>query len=440
VCLTPTRGGLGALDMNPDPTMASAPPRYGATRLYRDAGSMAFASLGAAVFGAAFWVLAAKLYPPDQIGVMTAVLAVINAVGIVVASAAGDAYTTLLPAVGSARLRVYKRGRRRHWILSYIAGIGSAVVVISLLSEVRGSIAVGVLVAVGIVVWSTFYLQFSTLIALGHARWAPVANIAVSFGRIALLPVFAITIKWHSVELAFISSAMIVVAIFWHPISRFVHAPYEVSDPAPISEEQALKEYDRLSAQMVLNAILGIGITVLTPFLVTVFSNPTEGALFALCFTLAQLIDFVTGAMCWSLVVHAANQPQQSGAMARAVLVRTLGVATVASVLLILTVPIALPHLNSQYGEMRTLGVIAALCLSTVIRVFYIVWAELQRSRRKMREPLLASAAGVIVLFALMPGLSSTYGALGGAVAMVALRATSSCGAAVFAVVARRRG
>src|SRR4051812_11068222 len=84
------------------------PPRFGAQRLYRDAASLASSSVANALLGVAFWALAAKLFPPEQLGVMTAVLAVIVSVGIVVATGVGDAYTAFLPAAGADRSMLYR--------------------------------------------------------------------------------------------------------------------------------------------------------------------------------------------------------------------------------------------------------------------------------------------------------------------------------------------
>src|SRR4051812_5457844 len=81
-------------------------------RINRDAGFIAVSSAANAALGAGFWAIAARYFPPEELGVMTAVLAVIVSAGLMVAAGVGDAYTALLPAVGSARPSVYRRGQR----------------------------------------------------------------------------------------------------------------------------------------------------------------------------------------------------------------------------------------------------------------------------------------------------------------------------------------
>ena len=415
-----------------EPSIDSKPVRYGAQRLFRDAGWMTAATVGSAVFGAAFWALAARIYPPAQMGVATAIIAVINAVGAVVASVAGDPYTALFPAVGSARRQIYRLGRRRQWMLSSVAGLVSGIAVIWLLPEVRGSLAVGALVAIGVVVWSSSYVQYKALIAVGQARWTPVSQVLISLGRVLLLPLFVVTIGWHSPELAFIASAAVVVIVFMRPISRFVSSPDGWPAEATLSDEQAVKTFKKLSTQMVVNAALAWGPPFVSPFVVTVIAGPTQGAFFALCFTFTQLIDIVTGALSWSLAVHASSQPEQSRSMARTVLIRMVGIAILGFICLFFVVPVALPWLNPQYGGMKIGEVIALLCAASVARCFYQAWSDLQLSRRKMLQPLIANVVGAIALFSLMPYFANTYGAVGGAAAFLALRLAGAFSAGIF--------
>jgi O-antigen/teichoic acid export membrane protein len=393
---------------------------------------MTGATVGSAVFGAAFWALAARIYPPSQMGIATAIIAVINAVGSVVASVAGDPYTALFPAVGSGRLRIYRLGRRRQWLLSSVAGLLSGIAVISLLHEVRGSIAVAALVAVGAMVWTSSVVQYRTLIAVGQARLTPVSNILTSLGRVLLLPVFIITIGWHSVELAFITSAAIVVVIFIRPISRFISSPDSLSTKGAISEEEAVSSFKKLSTQMVINAALAWGPALLAPFLVSTIAGPTQGAFFALSLTFAQLIDIVTAAMSWSLAVHASSQPEQSQSMGRTVLIRMLAIASLGFVSLFFIVPIALPLLNPEYGGMKIREVIALLCAASIVRCFYQVWSDLQLSRRKMSQPVVVNIIAAIALFTTMLPFANSYGAVGGAMAYFALRLTGAVSAGVF--------
>src|SRR5690349_22266781 len=124
----------------PEAVVDGPAARFGAQRLYRDAASLASSSVTNAVLGVAFWALAAKLFAPAQLGVMTAVLAVIISVAIVVATGVGDAYTALLPAAGVARLQLYRRGQRVFVVLALVSGFAAAGATVAWLDDVRASV------------------------------------------------------------------------------------------------------------------------------------------------------------------------------------------------------------------------------------------------------------------------------------------------------------
>lgn len=424
---------------DPEVLVDIAASRFGAKRLYRDAGSMATSTVANAVLGMAFWAIAAKLFPPEQLGVMTAVLAVIVAAGVVLASGIGDAYTAVLPAVGPARPRVYRRGQRVFIVLALITGFGCALVTTLSLKEVHNSAGVGILVALGVVVFSALTLQGTTLIALGRARLLPVVTIVVSVLKIALLPIAAITIAWHSVELAFVISAAVVVFALQPVIRRVISTGKELPVTASLPESRAVREFNRLVVQTMTASTLSLGLITITPFLVTLYAGPREGALFALSLPIVQTLDFISAAMGVSLVVHASSAPEQANAMARHIMIRSSALVVVGSVLLIAVVPVVLPLLNPQYGQMAPTAVISVLCLGSVIRVVYTVWSCLQKSRRNLKVPLILNFITAAVLLAIMPALAGAYGALGGAIAVLIPQVILSAGAVVHLIVTRRK-
>jgi O-antigen/teichoic acid export membrane protein len=396
-----------------------ATTRFGTQRVHKDAGSAAFASAANAILGAAFWAFAARMIPPQQLGVMTAVLALIVSSGSVVATGVGDAYTALLPAVGNARPDVYRRGQRVFFLLAAGLAIVGALVTVSLLSEVRGSVGVAILVATGIFAVGTFNLQTSTLMAIGRAAWVPAANVVLGVSKFVLLPVLAVAAGWHSVELAVVISTVLIAVFFRRIIGRIIATGQDLPDAATISDAEAPREFTRVVRQTTSLAALGVGVIILTPFLVTLFAGPSQGALFALMFSIVATLDYVAGAMAVSVAVHASSDPEHGPAMARSVLARAAVVTAVGTVVLVSTTPVVLRILNREYAHMNVLGVVSILCAATVVRVAYIVWVALQQSRRNLRMPLLFNAISVVLMLVAMPTLCEAHGAIGGALAVL---------------------
>jgi hypothetical protein len=370
---------------------------------------------------------------------MTAVLAVIVSVGNVVAVGVGDAYTALLPAVGAERTRVYRSGQRVFFTLTAVTGLLGALGTTLLLAEVRGSVTVAILVAVGIFVWASFTLQNSTMMAVGRAAWVPATNIVLGLAKIALLATLSISVGWHSVELAVVVSTAGVVLVLQPILGRIITTGKGLSTTATISAAHASAEFKRVVVRTIALSALGIGVVTLTPFLVTVFAGPVNGALFALCFAIVATFDYIAAAMAVSLVVHASSAPSQANAMARGILIRAAALTLVGTAGVIAVVPTALRMLNPEYGFRDTLAVVAVLCAGTLCRVGYIVWAALQQARRNLRMPLIFNAVTAVLMLAVMPGLCDAYGAVGGALAVLIHQITLSAFAGVHFVIANRR-
>lgn len=414
------------------PTEAPA-PRFGARRVHRDAAAMALSSVANAGLGVAFWAFAAKFVSPVQLGVMTAVLAVILSVGNVIAVGVGDAYTALLPAVGSARPRVYRHGQRLFVMLVVAAGLLGALGTTLLLQEVRGSFAVGILVAVGIAIWATFTLQNATMMAVGRAAWVPAANIGLGLAKIVLLVTLSLVVGWHSVELAVVIPTALIVVFMQPVLARIIATGRDLPAIATVSVDHAATEFRRVVVRTIALSALGIGVVTLTPFLVTVFGGPSSGALFALSFSIVCTFDYIAAAMAVSLVVHASSAPEQANAMARSILVRSAALTIVGTAGVIAVVPIALQTLNPEYGHGETLAVIAVLCAATVCRIGYIVWAALQQARRNLRMPLIFNSVAAVLMLVVMPSLCAEYGAVGGALAVLIHQVVlSACAGAHF--------
>jgi O-antigen/teichoic acid export membrane protein len=414
------------------------PSRFGAQRLYRDAVSLATSSVVNAVLGIAFWALAAKLFPPEKLGVMTAVLAVIVSVGVVVSAGVGDAYTALLPAVGTDRPHFYKRGQRVFFGLAFAGGIAAAMCTTSWLTEVHRSASVAALVAIGTVVWATASLQNATLAALGRAQWLPAVNVALSVGKMALLPLLAVTLDWHPVELSAVLSATAVMLVVRRVIVRTINS----SDDLPAStgpDSLSASKFNTFVAQTFLSSGVSMGAFLVTPFLVSVFADTKQGALFALSLSIVQALDLLGAALSMSLAVHASSSPQEASAMARAIMVRIVFLAGIGSAVIIAVAPIGLRLLNPQYGAMGATHVIAVLAVGAVLRCTYQVWSGLQRARRRMAAPLVVNVIAATTLLATMPGLCASYGALGGAVALMLASLAMTLGIVVHFEVSRQR-
>jgi O-antigen/teichoic acid export membrane protein len=406
--------------------------------LNRDAVFMGVSAIGNALLGIAFWAVAAKAFSPHDLGVMTAVLAVIMSTGVVAATGIGDSYTALLPAVGDHRPQFYRRGQRLFLVLAAIGATAAGLGTVTLLSEVYGSIAVGALVAIGTIVWAATTLQNSTLVALGRASWLPAANLGLSAGKLALLPLLAVMISWHPVELSVVATAVVVVAVLGSRITRIVDSGEQLP-ASTIPGGLSVRRFYSFVGQTTLSSALTMGLFLVSPFLVTVWSTPSQGALFALSLSVVQALDLLGAALSTSLVVHASSHPDQAAAMARSILIKAVLLSVVGAALLIAVAPVALRLLNPLYGEMGAASLIATLAVGTICRLVYQVWSALQRARRKMLAPLALTVVSAASLLLSMPTLCAAHGAVGGAQALLLAQLAMIVGIGIHFLASRNR-
>jgi O-antigen/teichoic acid export membrane protein len=421
-----------------EPQSAVEPVRFGAPRLFRDAASLASSSAVNAAAGLVVWAITARLIEPASLGVMTAVLAAITAPAIGVATMVGDAYAAFLPAVGLARPAVFRRGQRMFLLASTFGGLVGGVATITAINEVRGSIAVFALVAVGTVLTCASMLQITILASIGRAHWLLPVTLITNLLKVAMLWAFALTFHWHSLELASVISAGLVALSLAPAIQRIIYKSASLPENGIIASNSAVQEFNKFLPRSLLSTLLGYAIFYFTPFLVTAFSDPKQGALFALALPVAQTVDMISTAMGTSLVVHGATQPGEAGSMARSALKRVLPIAALGAVSLGVLAPILLRLLNAEYGSLGATAVIAILCAASVVRVPFSIWAALQRSRRNLRPSLIVTSVAAVVVSTALPLLAHAYGARGGALGLLAAYLVLLGGAATHILYKRR--
>lgn len=421
------------------PGQPPIPTLFGANRLFRDAASLASSSAVNAVFGMVGWAIAAHLIAPASLGVMTAVLAAITTPAIAVATMIGDAYTALLPAVGTARPIIFRRGQRLFLTSSALGGLIAGVATIIAIDEVRHSFAVCVLVVCGTMLICASMLQNSILAAIGRARWLVVVTATTNLLRVIMLCAFATTFKWHSLELATVISAGLVAMAISPKIRRIIYTSSSLPGKGSLSQDESIVEFNKFIPRSFVSTMLGYAIFYFTPFLVTAFSNSTEGALFALALPVAQTIDLISTSMGTSLVVHGATEPGEASAMARSVMIRAIPIAAFAAICLAVAAPSVLRFLNPAYGSMGAFGTIAVLCLASVVRVPFSIWAALQRSRRNLRPSIMITFVGAVVVAIGVPVLSRELGSIGGSLGVLAAYTVLLGGAIVHMVYMQRK-
>ncbi|MGH8891126.1 MAG: lipopolysaccharide biosynthesis protein [Acidothermaceae bacterium] len=419
-------------------------PRQGnSSRLYRDATSLASSSMLTALLGVGFWIVAARLLPPSKLGVQTALLSAITAPAIVIASGVGDAFTAVLPAAPGLRASVLRRGYSIVLALSVTAGLIAAIVSVSVLHQVRGSVAVAVVVLGGTVVWAFFTVQDPALTSMGRAHWLPFENGAVSTLKVAIFPALAAVALGLPMLVATIVPAAAAVAVLLPRLRAMARSADDsvpaIDYPTHLDRQVVTRQFDALTLRTTSSVALTLGSLTFLPFVVTVVSGPVQGAVFALCLSVNQSLDFVGSALGVSLVVHASAPGADGARMARQVLRRAASIVGVGAIALVAASPLVLRIMNPTYLELHGIEVIAILCAGSLLRTGFVTWSALQRARRQLSPVLILNAAGALTLYATLPLLCDKWGAVGAALSLASAQTVLSIGACLHVLSGVRR-
>lgn len=423
--------------MTAAPVLVTVPVRR-SSRLYRDAASLASSSMLTAVLGMGFWAMCAHYIQPAQLGVQTALLSIIVAPAIMVASGVGDAFTALVPAAGPERADVVRQGYRLLVAMAVVFGVIAAAVAVTVLPQERGSFSAAVFVLAGVIIWSLFVVQDPALTSMRRAHWLPAENGSVSLAKIALLPAAIALGVTQPVLVATLVPSVVAVVLLYPQVKRLSRG---ITDGEHITVVLgAHRELPRLVTRTTTSVGLSLGTLTVTPFIVTAAAGPAQGAAFSLCLSIVQSLDFVGAAMGVSLVVHASARADDAARMALAVFKRTALVVGSGAVALIVVAPYVLRLLNARYIDLHGPAVVTILALGSFSRCVYVIWAALQRSRRRMRGLLSLNAVAAALVFASMPSFAGRWGAVGAAIVIAAAQIVLSVGAGLHVMWSHRAG
>ena len=191
------------------------------TPLYRNGYALVLSSATTSVLGVAYWILAARTYTPDVVGLNAAAISAMMFLAGVSQLNLMSALLRFIPGAG--------RATGRFVVSAYLISV--SVVAVSSLIFLRGldtwaptlsflgsSPVVVVWFTLATMAWCIFVLQDSVLTGLRQAKWVPVENAAFSLAKIVLLVGFAKALPHYGV----LASWMIAMALTLLPVNGLI--------------------------------------------------------------------------------------------------------------------------------------------------------------------------------------------------------------------------
>lgn len=358
--------------------------------------------LASASLGFVYWLLAARLYPVEVVGMSAAVISTVQLVSGLAQLGLANGLQRFLPRAG--------RRARRLAVASYVAVTAATLAagVIALLADsalapgrsVFGDIPPAFIVLAA-VAWTLFYLQDGVLIGLREAVWVFVENFAYNFAKIVLLVVGAQMFAGTGIVASWFLPAPVAVTFVSLLIFGRLLRPERLRDHEDPSEHVTAREIiTSASADHVGGMVAEAGLRFL-PLLVVRLAGVEANAYFYQAWMIAAVLGLVASGMANSFTAETAADRRRVGPNSRAIL-RTMGLLLIPAALVVgLAAPLVLRVFGESYARegAAVLRVLALAVAPLLVNTWYVSYLRVVGHTRKLIAVRVIGTL-VLVLFA----------------------------------------
>jgi O-antigen/teichoic acid export membrane protein len=386
---------------------------------HRDGLALVLSSGLTSVIGLLYWVVAARLFPPEIVGVNNTLISTMTLIAVAAQLNLGNALLRFVP--------VAQRSTRRLVFTCYAVGAAAAAVAGGIFAlgagwwapELQQAVGGGPLVAFFVLstpIWTVFVIQDYVLTAVRRATIVPLENLVFSLLKIALLGVGALVAFGGAIAVSWIvATALIVLAITAYLLRILpVPAPDEASVASPVRPRTVARFVSADWTGGLFTNAVEFGL----PLLVLVTLGAEQAATFGVAWAIAYGLYLVSHGMGQSLVAHVAADPAALDTARRSTVTRSLALILPAALVIVPGAGLILSIFGAHYAATGT-ALLALASLSAVPNV--IVTAALFGARVQQQRAVLVGVPAAVAVLVLPPALvlMPTLGLAGVGVALL---------------------
>jgi O-antigen/teichoic acid export membrane protein len=356
------------------------------TPLYRNAYLLTISSGGSAALGLVFWSLAARYYPPEVVGLDSALLAAMLLLAGIATFSLNNVLIRFIQPAGRQASRLIALA----YAISVTASVPVSLIFLAGaaawlpgLRIVDTSLVWTIAFTASVAAWCMFALQDFALTGLRQAQWIPIENILFGLLKIGLLIVFARYLTQFGIFAAWnipvlISLAPINYIIFWRLIPQ--HAAATGGQGEPLVPRQIVS----YAAGNYLGTLFGLAANNLLPILVASVAGTATNAYFFVPWTIVTGLQLWALNMTTSLTVEAALEPRRLAAYLRRVVIQMLRLLLPAAAVIFLAAPLLLRLFGPDYSAHGT-QLLRWLALSAIPNAIVVLGLSLARVENRSR-------------------------------------------------------
>jgi O-antigen/teichoic acid export membrane protein len=378
-------------DLNPSDTGAS---------LRRNGYALAANTAISSGLGAVYWVVAARLYPTEDVGINAAMISAMIFL----------AKLAQLNMVNGLNRFVPRAGANTHRLVagSYAVSVPLAVIFAVVfvagldtwaprLGVIRSDPAVLVGFVVATALWAVFVLQDAALIGLRKSTWVPVENGVYGVVKILMLallagaaPAIGIFASWT------VPLIVMLVAVNVLVFSRAIPEHVARSGAAPAAFEA--KAVARYAAADLMGSLGWLATIHLLPVIVLGLAGAEASAHFYLPWVIAFALVDISRNVGMSLITEASLDPDRLAAYGRSVLRQTGIIVIPAALGIIALAPRVLDVFGAEYSAegATLLRLLAAAAVPKIAVSLYVAILRVERRMTALFVLYLALGTGVL--------------------------------------------
>lgn len=379
--------------------------------LYRNGYALIFSSFTASGLGMFFWILAARAYSADAVGLNSAALSSMLLLSNIAQLNLMNALNRFVPTAGR---RTTKLVAYTYLVVTAAALVAGVVFLLGTeiwapaLVALRANPVLAVWYVFSVVIWTVFVLQDSTLTGLRQAIWVPVENISFAVLKIVLLVVFALFLPGFGLLVSWtVAAALTLIPVNYLVFRRLIPRHIEATKHA--EEAMSLRQISAYVAGNYVATLAWQAAIGLLPIIVVERLGASANAYYYLSWTTAYSLYLLARNMGMSLITEAATEPKLLVDYSRKVFVQTGRMLVPIVLLAVAAAPLILRLFGSDYAE-HAPGVFRLLVLSALPNTVITLYLSIARVKNHIRKIVFVQVAVSVLAVGVSYVLIGTHG------------------------------
>lgn len=384
------------------------------TPLYQSAYAWLFSTAASAVLGILYWVVAARYYAPEVVGVNAAIISALIFLSGISQLNLMSVLLRFIPSAGQRTAQLIGGSYGVSLLASAVLGLIGWLIMQTWpgafsFMEVTPSFALWFILSV--MVWCIFNLQDSALTGLRATIWIPIENVTYGVLKIIVLVLFAKAWPTYGIFISWVAPLLLVIIplnilIFRRLVPR--HLEVMRGAAAPIEPKRLLKYL----GGNYLGSLFTLASMRLLPIIVAAQVSPSENAYFYLAWTMAGSLKLVAINMTTSLTVEGAADQAALSKHSHRFLLTLVGLFVPVLLVMVAATPYLLRLSGGDYAAEAT-AVLRLLTVSVLPAIVTSVYLSLARAQNQTRGIVLVQGAFCLISLLAASLAVNVYGITG---------------------------